>query len=179
MAGYNGYSKSNNAVWAEDNNCFPASILARELKVKTNAIKCLVEPSEWHHTSSWFNSTDYYDGSLLIPLAKNMMPDESYYCDEDDLFEAADLLLKLRAFREPKAIGWTDDNCDVDWIEWDGSRKRPKAIEHSEKRCHVEFNGKSTYKIKTPSGYTFTKREGANGFYIYRRKNDADCQAVA
>lgn len=171
MAGYCGYSKSNNAIYAEENLVFPASILSKKLKVTTEAIKSLLSPCEWHHTSSWYNSVDYYDGSLLIPLSHNEIPD---FCDEDDLFEAAEILLNLRSYRSPKKTGWIDEDCTVEWIEWSGSRRRPKAIEHREEHCKVEFNGRSTHKITTPSGYIFSKREGANGFHVYRIKNNVD-----
>lgn len=177
MAGYCGYSKSNNAVWAEENNCFPASVLARKLKVTTEAVKACMEHAEWHHTSSWFNQTYYYDGSLLIPLARNIMPEDFF--DEDDLFEAADLLLKMRSYKSVRIASWIDDDCYVRWIEWSGSRRRPKATEYEQDHCRVEFNGKSTYKIATPSGYKFTKRKSTNGFYVKRSKDYADSKIVA
>jgi len=168
MSGYVGFSKSTNAVYAEEHcNAYPASIIAKKLRVKVKAIREILEPSEWHHTSSWFNSTDYYDGRLLIPLANNSMPDRSDYYDEDDLFEAAELLIELRQFQGPKPIGWVKHNVKIDWLEWSGSRNRPKCTERSEVGCKVEFNGKSTYTITLPSGYVFKKRKETNGLHIY------------
>lgn len=65
MAGYNGYSKSNNAVAAEEEGLFPATIAAKKLGVSAAAIKEILHPCEWHHTSSWFNRTNYYNISDL------------------------------------------------------------------------------------------------------------------
>jgi len=178
MAGYEGYSKSNNAVCAELCGRYPASVLARNLKVSTAAVKSVLDPCEWHHSSSWYNSVDYYDGALLIPLSHNQMPDPADYYDEEELFEAAETLLALKQEhkdirkREKTIAGWSDDDCTVEWIEWSGSRRRPRATERSEEHCRVEFNGKATYTITTPSGYTFTKRAGTNGFYITRKNHE-------
>jgi len=62
MAGYNGHSKSNNALDAEGRGCYPASKLAKTLGCKTGAIRALMTSGEWHHTASYYNETDYYDG---------------------------------------------------------------------------------------------------------------------
>jgi len=200
MAGYYGYSKSNNAVDAEKSKRFPASVLARKLRVTTAAIKSLLDPCEWHHTSGWFNETDYYDGCLLITLANNQMPDRSDYYTEEEIFEAAELLLSLRNYKPPFNLfcqtckktflaTWLADltvcphcggtldtnicekskkeiynNCTVCWLEWSGTRRRPRATERKEIGCTVEFNGKSTYTITLPNGSTFTKRKNTNGF---------------
>ena len=68
MAGYCGYSKSNNAIEAERNNKFPASRLAKLLGVKTKALRAVLAPCEYHHTSKFFNATNYYDGTYLLML---------------------------------------------------------------------------------------------------------------
>ncbi len=62
MAGYNGFSMSNNAVDAYARGLLPASKAAREFGFKsTAAVRACVHPSEWHHTSKEFNATDFYD----------------------------------------------------------------------------------------------------------------------
>ena len=82
MAGYHGYSKSNNAVQAERNNKFPKSKWTKELilkvlseEVEENDEKFqflankpaaflkdfLLVSYEWHHTSSYYNCTEYYE----------------------------------------------------------------------------------------------------------------------
>lgn len=68
MAGYSGYSKSNNAVEAERGGKLPLtraitrlSHLAGCTRREARAALEAVGPCEWHHTSKFFNATDYYD----------------------------------------------------------------------------------------------------------------------
>lgn len=114
MAGYNGYSKSNNAIDAEKRGLFPASRLARELGVKTAAIQALIDAEEWHHTSKKYNETNYYNGSCLRAVAAG---DEAAFvqstygrfhadCDYHTLEDARQLLADLRAWRKPVATCW-------------------------------------------------------------------------
>lgn len=123
MAGYSGYSKSINALEAEDDGLFPASICAKKLGVSTAAIKEILRPSEWHHTSGWFNKTDYYDIS--------------------DLSE--EKLAALKAYKADNSV--YEYQADVEWIEWSGSRRHPKAnkfkaenIKVTEKGCFYTFH---------------------------------------
>jgi len=171
MAGYIGYSKSISADYAEECGKFPASILARKLRVSAAAVKEVLRPCEWHHTSSWFKETNYYDGSLLIPLANNTIPDlRATDACLDDLYEAAANLCRMRKFtRQTKAAPKTVyKNCCVRWIEWCGTRRRPVAIEREEDGCTVEYNGKSSYTITRPNGRQFVKRAGTNGFAFFK-----------
>jgi len=57
MAGYAGYSMSNNAVDAYDDYKMPLSRLKQWLGIKDVSFSAC----EWHHTSSKYNSTDFYD----------------------------------------------------------------------------------------------------------------------
>lgn len=68
MAGYDGYSKSNNAIDAEAAGKFPMTTAIREVRnqtgctVKTAREALIAEgPCEWHHTSRKYNKTNYYD----------------------------------------------------------------------------------------------------------------------
>lgn len=62
MAGYHNFSKSNNAICAEKQGKYPASKAAKIYGFKSiAALKSLIKPSEWHHTSKFYNHTDYYD----------------------------------------------------------------------------------------------------------------------
>ena len=72
MAGYSGYSKSNNAVQAEREGKFTASRLAQRVRryfrgVTTADIKTALNPCEYHHTSCKYNAIDYYS---LLALAE-------------------------------------------------------------------------------------------------------------
>lgn len=74
MAGYNGYSKSNNAVLAEMTGEMTATNFAKFLSRKYGYLKgctaadikaAKITESSWHHTSCKYNSTNYYDVELL------------------------------------------------------------------------------------------------------------------
>jgi hypothetical protein len=137
MAGYCGYSKSNNAIQAEHLGRFPASVLAKKLSISTEAIKALMQPCEWHHTSSRYNRTDYYD-----------------------LEEAQEMLVELKAYKKPNAapVNYT---ANVKYLEWSGSRKYPKATEYRFDNIKVTEKGQF-YTFHTPHG-DVRKKIGSNG----------------
>lgn len=60
MAGYAGFSMSNNAVDAYERGIAPASKVAKPKGVTSKTVKLLVDPEEWHHTSKKYNRTDFY-----------------------------------------------------------------------------------------------------------------------
>lgn len=62
MAGYFNYSKSNNAIYAEQQGKYPASRCAEIYGFKSaKIVRESIKSSEWHHTSKRYNITDYYD----------------------------------------------------------------------------------------------------------------------
>lgn len=71
MAGYHGYSKSNNAVAAEEEGKVVRSKITRAWLaeggidespafIKWLAAKELIIADEWHHTSKFYNEVDYF-----------------------------------------------------------------------------------------------------------------------
>jgi predicted nucleic acid-binding protein len=80
MAGYNGYSKSNNAVGAESEGRYPMTrakqVVAEKAgvsQVTAERILWVLHRGEFHHTSKKYNSTNYYDATAaiwIIALAK-------------------------------------------------------------------------------------------------------------
>lgn len=115
MAGYaQDFSKSNNAVDAERAGRFPASVLAKRIGVKCGAIKALLSPCEWHHTSKHYNATDYYS--------------------EESALEIID---ELRAWREPEKDVAVFEHCRGSYLEWSGTRNHPhaRAIEFANVRA--------------------------------------------
>ena len=140
MAGYANYSKSNNAIDAESRNCYPATEIARRLRVKTGAVKALLEPGEWHHTGLMFRETDYYD-----------------------LDEAQENIDALRAWKAPVQIIEKFENCTVEYLEWGGTRRRPRATEIKIEGCRIEKRGDWCH-ITTPAGRKFKKNINTRGF---------------
>ena len=73
MAGYDHYSKSNNALQAESENRYPITkakaVVAQETGVSQllagRALKAW-HNGEFHHTSKHYNSTNYYDIAFAI-----------------------------------------------------------------------------------------------------------------
>ena len=167
MAGYaQDFSKSNNAYQAEREGKITASALAKILKCKPAAIKNHCNSSEFHHTSSWFNSTDYYDEPILIALASGASPDyimAEYGLDDDDVVKAQTLLSLLRAFGREKVTIKMHEKCDVAWLEWLCSRNFAKCKERREKGCRVTIKGQ-TATITLSEGSSFQKRLATRGF---------------
>ena len=168
MAGYNGYSKSNNAVSAEHENKFPATTLAKLLKVKQEAIKQYLNPCEWHHTSSYYNETNYYDGDIFIKIINNK--DLEDYTTEE-IKEAKILLNVMKNFKPVKPVkNELSYKANIEYIEWSGTRKHPKAnvIKHEnidvvERGCFYFFKiGNSEIK----------KKIGGNGTFVNKMKGE-------
>ena len=78
MAGYNWFAgKSNNAVWAEEaegkvtkSKITAAWLRENDIDETVTFIKFLIKadviwPDEWHHTSKFFNATDYYSAESI------------------------------------------------------------------------------------------------------------------
>ena len=53
--------KSDNALIAEDNGRFNASVICKKLKLPTEIVPFLPWGGEWHHVSAYANEVKYYD----------------------------------------------------------------------------------------------------------------------
>jgi len=126
----NGYNwccgKSVNALYAEEEGKFTASALAKKLSVSSKAIKKVLEPCEWHHTSRFFNETDYY----------------SYEDAINNIDEIKKVDKELKKQNKKTNIFY---NCDVAYDVWreKGSgrykRRYPETIQH--KKVKIEIKG--------------------------------------
>ena len=104
MAGYDGHSKSNNAVDAEGRGLMVASKLSAIVKrhrryrgATASDIAAVLPIDEWHHTSKKFNRVNYYDLADLMS--------EEYRAE---LRQRIDLRRRARiALREATARGMT------------------------------------------------------------------------
>jgi hypothetical protein len=96
MAGYDGYSKSNNAVDAEGEGRYPltkaARIVARETGITVKAARSIlleIRTIEYHHSSKFFNCVDYYDTKEPIRVINHMTANgfDDYETAREDLEE--------------------------------------------------------------------------------------------
>ena len=169
MAGYNGYSMSNNAVDAYRTGKKPMSawtkteiISAIETALDDGELVLRVNPglfkqvpaatlrnavlrySEWHHTSSYYNRTDFYELDI----------------DRLEMYTETDLrqMINKKPVKKEQEPG-TKAICH--YLEWTGTRKHPRAIEHTDEGI---IRGNWFF---LPDG---TKKSvNANGFYIIKR----------
>lgn len=169
MAGYHGYSKSNNAIEAERSGKMTATALAKWIGGGATAagVATVLSPCEWHHTSKMYNATDYYDfDGAAETLAREKDPEED--CNDYEIQFAADSLketIRLESKRL-KAEGKQTEvltGQTVRWIVWGGSIRRPKAFPQVATGCTVTITG-CWADIETPDGQNFRKKIGANGF---------------
>jgi len=141
--------KSNRAVEAEAAGLLTASKLGRQYKVSAAAVKHFLSPAEWHHTSKFYNATNYYDPSDLTP----------------------ELLDKMREFdrkhkEEKVLVVWSD--CTVEWIEWEGTRRHPRPIEY--KAEHVAVTKVGDWITFDHNGRRLRKRLSGARISITRHK---------
>lgn len=174
MAGYNGFSMSNNAVAAYRDGEKPLSKwtkkgileqisnqieqgelelhcsleLLKKLSLKALKKHCLW-CSSWHHTSNYYNETNFYD------------------LDVDRIEELTDerinaILLEEKANRK---TGNKAEEKEEKWLcsflEWSGTKKHPKAKEFTEEgivkgNWFIRKNG--TKKKTTANGFKFIKK---------------------
>ena len=188
MAGYCEFSKSNNALAAEAAGRYTATALGRRLGCTAAACKALLAPVEWHHTSGWYNPTDYYDEPVLLALAAGDRrtaiealdgsvaqspadPRPYWVYLRRKYHEGQQLLASLRAHGKTSVRcerTWT--GCTVQWLEWSGTRRRPTADEREADGCTVVYKGSVSLTVLPPGMKPFRKRIGTNGFSV--RLND-------
>ncbi len=163
MSGYYGYSMSNNAVAAYLDGEKPLSkwtkkeIISRvedecEINFPIEKLKKLslaelkklcLKKSSWHHTSSRYNCTDFYD--------IDVSGIESLTESDLDVLEC-----KKPEIREEKAEKWL---CE--FLEWSGTRAHPKATRVREIGV---IRGNWFYRENGTK-----KSVNANGFYRIER----------
>lgn len=125
MAGYAGYSKSNNAIAAENGGRYPMTrakkIVSEALGItQAEARRRLEEqgPSEYHHTSKKYNVTNYYDTEECINDALGIDPDTLTEADREEIAAQDIAWLKKveecdHSFRTAKRGGFYCDKCNT------------------------------------------------------------------
>lgn len=172
--GYIGYSMSERAKDAYNSNKKPKSKWTKQnilneveknykeeelsfnmsefKKLSVDALKSFLYCTEWHHTSSFYNSTDFYeiDYSKLEELTTEKMQ------------EIEKVVKELK--KENKKYIQEHNNSEkweVEYLDWSGSRKHPKATAVKDV---VEIKGDWAY-LK----YGNKKSIYANGFKKIRK----------
>lgn len=158
--GYSGYSKSNNAVAAESENRFPASVAAKKLGVSTQAIKQCIPTSEWHHYSSYYNEVYVYDITPYLMLKNG--EDLSTEYDEDEIQFFKDNYQEMKNISKAKPSDEKKYKANVEYIEWTGTRNRPKAIVHKYENITVIEKGQF-YTFILPDKTQVKKKIGSYG----------------
>ena len=110
---------------------------------------------EWHHTSSRYNVTDYYDLESLQEILESPEGQE----------QLAEVKAEIAAAKksEPRTI----TGATVRWLEWGGTRNHPRAIERREAGCTVVDAGGKFVTVLLPSGGSFRKGKRTNGFRVF------------
>lgn len=153
MAGYHGFSMSNNAVAAYDAGLVPASKVPG---VPAALVAEHCRAAEWHHSSKNFNRVNFYNpAEVRATFGLDAHPD----FDADPRALAALAEYKRSRSRGPELL----TNCRVEWIEWGGTLRRPTAIARSAEGCTVAVKGQ-TATITLPDGRLLTKRLSTRGF---------------
>lgn len=171
MAGYSGFSMSNNAVAAYQDGEKPLSkwtkrdilnaiidaihegglILSCSLeKLKKIPVKelkklCLFR-SSWHHTSSYYNTTDFY--TLDVGAVENLTNSE---------------LDKILADSKKEEIKEqvVEEKWECAFLEWGGTRKHPTAKEVVEEgivKGEWFFRSDGSKKKITAKGFRFLRK---------------------
>ena len=157
--GYVDFSKSERAVEAEERGLLTAGKLAKKLGVDTDTVKEYLRPAEWHHVSSLYTPTDYFDETELLAAASD---------DADAEPEARELLTEMREHsRRRRGKGPRTFTAEVvEWLEWTGTRNHPHAETQCARNVQVTISASGkTAVIHTPTG-DVKKRTNATGFRL-------------
>lgn len=167
MAGYNGWSMSNNAVAAYEDGEKPLSKWTKAnifdtIKDTEIELKCSIEKlrrlpikvlkevclrySLWHHTSNHYNKTEFY--SLDINRIENLT---------DDKIEELLLDYKKEKRMESKP---SEERWECAFLEWSGTRKHPvvtEVIEEGIIKGNWFYRKDGSKKKTTANGFRFIK----------------------
>lgn len=131
MAGYSGYSKSNNAVAAEQNGMLPLSRITGATRWAIKLAGELVGPEEWHHTSKHYNETDYYDVARIMAAANSLVQQYVTKAQADESIKAKrEGRAKASIRRTARNIAYTLP-CVV-WTRGESGPQRSTNLDHRE-----------------------------------------------
>ncbi len=168
-SGYDGYSMSNNARAAYENNEMPLSKWSKneilraaadidpekaELlkKVKLPVLrKYALQSAGWHHTSSMYNRTDFY--GINSDFIEELTPERSE---------------ELASMDAGEENGNKLYRGDFEYLAWSGTRAHPKANEVKLEDVNIEERGKFYYVYDDNGELLVKKLMTSNGTYAHR-----------
>lgn len=167
MAGYKGYSMSNNAVEAYRSGEKPLSRwtkhdiieAAKEIdeekaehlkRVPLAVLKNRVlEYVSWHHTSSRYNRTEFY-------------------CVSESRIERLSIDdIDALSRRKPQSFSVKRYRGTLEYLEWSGTRAHPKANKVFLKDVIIEEKGSFYRVLRDDGSLIIRKKIGSNGTYVY------------
>jgi hypothetical protein len=158
---YRGISMSERAAAAYEAGLVPASKAARG--VPASLVHKWCPPAEWHHTGARYRQTAFFDPHQ-VSVAFGLEPpcgSEECGCAPDQRAIAA--LERYRQERRAEPNVQKLHGCTVEWLEWAGTRKRPRPVERRAEGATIEVKG-GTATVTLPDGTTFRKRLNTTGF---------------
>ncbi len=182
-SGYSGYSMSNRAVEAYDNNEKPYSKWTKtaimevigdwiddggnlgcsfdnlkKLKVREFKRICLYR-SSWHHTSKYVNQTDFY--SVNFDFLERVT--------DADVESWAKIGNQTHQNEDDERIIF---HGNIHYLEWSGTRKHPKATECCLRDVNIEEKG-CFYIVTDDSGKQLLRKKiGSNGTWVEKLENN-------
>ena len=178
MSGYNGYSMSNNAVMAYDNDLKPLSKWTKDdilEAIEDDEIRKLAENyslkvlkdvflyyKEWHHTSKYYNKTEFY-GLRTIDVEK------------DDVKKLLDRRKEYFASLPKKKKDDSKKLVYISYHEWQGTRRHPKKV-YFEDYAIIYHNQAYLGNGKTKRSYSILKEfnrapKGTKKLFDFVRKD--------
>jgi len=161
MSGYSEFSKSNNAISAEEEGRFPASRAAKRLNIPTGFIRDCCQfarqNNEYHHVSKYYNEVAYYDAAEIQRWIDKHPDTEE---EAGGPFDAA--LARWRCEQNKPQVVHT--NVTVTWLEWGGTRSHPHASERTVAGCTVRDEGGKFVTVFLPDGRAMRKGKDTRGF---------------
>lgn len=153
MAGYCGFSMSNNAIFAYENGKIPFSKLPAKIKkIGVENLKRFCPPCEYHHTGKFYNSTDFYD--LAEVLAVFGIEESDGYLFED--YKNPEAVEFLKNYKKENTVETFFGL--IEWSEWVGTRRHLRKIENKQNGKIEVRTGAKMAKITLENGQIFSKK---------------------
>lgn len=159
--GYIGYSMSERAAAAYDEGARPLTKITNDwlrengINATQTVVRDLIKvgqiyTTEWHHTGSKYNRTEFFRPEAIREVVNNLSPEE--------ISAARSKAAQLRKQERAEVV---HEHCWVEWLQWTKGSRQP--WERFESGARVVVKGKfATVTLK--SGQTFRKKLDANGF---------------